>query len=52
MSLMERAEGKELSGTGVRNPFFGFIRMNLADCFEIVTVHTEGHVGQIEERVG
>ncbi len=48
--LIEQAAGKYLSRTAVRSPFFRFIRMNLADCFEILTSHTEGHVAQIEER--
>jgi hypothetical protein len=50
-ALLEQARGKDLSRTGVRNPFFPIIRMNLADCFEILTSHTDGHVQQIEQRV-
>ena len=50
LGLIEQAAGKDLAHTPVRNPFFGFIRMNLADCFEILTSHTEGHIAQIEER--
>ena len=48
--LLAGAAGKDLSNTPVRNPFFRFIPMNLADCFEILTLHSEGHVAQIEER--
>lgn len=50
-SLVEVASDRDISGTSVRNPFFPLIRMNLADCFDILTAHTEGHVMQIEERI-
>nr|CAA9249800.1 hypothetical protein AVDCRST_MAG63-1860 [uncultured Armatimonadetes bacterium] len=51
ISLIDRAAGVDLSAASVRNPFLPVIRMNVADCLEIVTAHTERHVGQIEERV-
>ena len=46
-----QAKGIDLSIVGVRNPIVKWIRMNLADCFEVMTVHTDRHVGQIEERL-
>ena len=51
LELIESARGKDLARTSVRNPFFPIFRMNLADCFEILTVHTEGHMLQIEQRL-
>lgn len=51
LALLERAKGKDLSGTRVRNPLIKIISMNLADCFSILTGHTERHVGQIEQRI-
>ena len=51
ISLIDSAKGKDVARTPVRNPFFPIFRMNLADCFEILTVHTEGHMLQIEERL-
>jgi hypothetical protein len=47
--LAIRAKGADLSA-GVRNPFMKFFRMNLGDLFAVMDVHTERHVGQIEER--
>src|SRR5262249_52896651 len=51
LALIEQAEGIDLSRVSVRNPLLPIFRMNLADCFEIMTVHTERHVAQIEERL-
>jgi hypothetical protein len=51
ISLIESAQGKDISRTPVPNPFFPIFRMNLADCFEILTVHTERHLLQIEQRL-
>jgi hypothetical protein len=51
LALLECAKGKDLSGTRVRNPLIKIIPMNLADCFAILTGHTERHVGQIEQRI-
>ena len=50
-TLLEKSDGVNLSAVRVSNPFFGLIRMNLADCYGIFTQHTERHVRQIEERV-
>lgn len=50
-TLLEKSDGVNLSAVRVSNPFFGLIRMNLADCFGIFTQHTERHIRQIEERV-
>jgi hypothetical protein len=50
IALLEQAQGLDISHIPVRNPFFSLIRMNLADSFEIMTAHTERHVGQMEER--
>lgn len=50
IALLEQANGLDISRLPVRNPFFRFIRMNLADSIEIMTAHTERHVGQMEER--
>ncbi|MCW3100130.1 MAG: hypothetical protein JWL77_5748 [Chthonomonadaceae bacterium] len=51
LSLMDRAAGVDLSHIRVWNPLVRVIPMNLADCFELLTAHTERHVGQIEERI-
>ncbi len=51
LSLLDQAAGVDLSSAPVRNPFVRVIRMNLADCLEIMTAHTERHVRQVEERV-
>ena len=51
LSLLDQAADADLSGVFVRNPFIRVIRQNIADCLEIVTAHTERHVGQIEERI-
>jgi hypothetical protein len=47
--LCDMAKGKDLSHK-VRNPFLKFLRMNVADLFALMDVHTERHVRQIEER--
>jgi hypothetical protein len=52
IALLEEVNGLDLSRMSVRNPFFGPIRMNLADSIEIMTAHTERHVGQMQERAG
>ena len=49
--LLEKAARADLSGTYVKNPVVRVLRMNLADCFEIMTAHAERHVGQIQERM-
>ena len=49
--LLEQATRADLSGTYVKNPVVRVLRMNLADCFEIMTAHAERHVGQIQERL-
>jgi hypothetical protein len=51
LALLNRAAGIDLSRVRVKNPFVRIIPMNLADCFAILTAHTERHVGQIEVRL-
>jgi hypothetical protein len=51
LSLLNRANGVDLSRIRVWNPLVRIIPMNLADCFELLTAHTERHVAQIEERI-
>lgn len=51
LSLLDFAAGIDLSGVSIHNPFVRLIRMNIADCFELLTAHTERHVEQIEARV-
>ena len=51
LSLMDQAAGVNLARIRVQNPLLRIIPMNLADCFEILTVHTERHVKQIQERL-
>jgi DinB family protein len=46
--LAERSEGIPLSDVKVRNPFFSFLKMNMADLFHIPERHLEHHVMQIE----
>lgn len=50
IEIARLAVGKNISRTGMRNPFFHWIRMNLADAFEIIEQHGERHLGQVEER--
>ena len=49
--LTEQARGIDLSAVNIRNPFFKFVQMNLADFFAILIAHAEGHIAQIEERM-
>jgi hypothetical protein len=51
LSLLRKANGFDPSATRISNPFLPILKMNLADAFEIIAVHGERHVGQIEERV-
>lgn len=48
ISLARRAQGIDVSDIPMRNPFVAFVRMNLADFFEVLTAHAERHVAQIE----
>lgn len=41
----------DIMSTKFRNPFIPLIRMSLADLVEIVSLHGERHVRQIEERL-
>ena len=50
LSLLQQANGFDPSATRISNPFLPILKMNLADAFEIIAVHGERHVGQIEER--
>lgn len=51
LSLLDRSAGLDLSRTRVWNPLIRILPMNLADCFAILTAHTERHIGQIAERL-
>lgn len=51
MALLEKAAERDLSRIRVWNPFVRILPMNLADCFELMTVHTQRHLGQIEARL-
>ncbi len=51
LEIAVAAKGVDLSVVKIRNPFVKWVRLNLVDCFEIMTVHTDRHVGQIEDRV-
>jgi hypothetical protein len=48
IALAKKASGADLRYP-VRNPYMKLMKMNLADCFAIVTAHAERHLGQIEE---
>lgn len=49
--LLNKAAGIDLSRVRVWNPLVRIIPMNLADCFALLTAHTERHIGQIKERI-
>lgn len=49
-AMAERARGKDLNAKLLRNPLLKLFRMNLADCFAIISDHMERHTKQIEER--
>jgi hypothetical protein len=49
--MMDQAAGMDLSRVKLRNPLITWIPMNLADCFEILTAHSERHVAQVEQRM-
>jgi len=51
MALLNQSTGVDLSRTRVWNPLVKIIPMNLADCFAILTAHTERHLQQIEQRL-
>jgi hypothetical protein len=48
LDMAKSAHQVDLCSHKVRNPFFTFLSMNLADCFMILAEHTERHVQQIE----
>ena len=49
--LLDKSAGIDLSGIRVWNPLVRIIPMNLADCFALLTTHTERHLNQIAERL-
>ncbi len=51
MALLNQSAGIDLSRTRVWNPLVKIVPMNLADCFAILTAHTERHLRQIEQRL-
>ena len=51
LSLLDQGAGIDFSRASVRNPFIRMIRMNVADCLEIMTAHTERHVRQVQARL-
>lgn len=48
IGMAENAKGRDLSTIKFKNPFIKMFTMNMADGFEILAVHAERHVGQIE----
>lgn len=50
--LIESAKSKDVGRIRIRNPLIKLFRMTLADCFLVLTEHTERHVRQIEDRAG
>lgn len=48
--LIEKGRGVDLSKIKLQNPIMKFAKMNLADCYQIMKVHTEYHLHQIDER--
>ena len=48
LDMAREARAIDLCDQRVPNPFFSFLKMNLADCFMIIAEHTERHVQQIE----
>lgn len=51
LKLLDQAAGVDLSGVRVWNPLVRILPMNLADCFALLTAHTERHIRQIEARL-
>lgn len=51
IGMFEACRGKDLNAKVFRNPMMRLFKMNLADCILVLTVHTERHIAQIEERV-
>jgi len=51
IEIVEGAHTKDLNKVFMRNPMFKDIRMNMADCFMLLTNHTQRHIEQIESRV-
>ena len=49
-AIAESARGANLTATKFKNPYAGWLPMNLFDPFEILAVHGERHVRQVEER--
>lgn len=48
MELERTSRAFDITAIRLRNPVVGLFKMNLADCFGILTEHTERHVRQIE----
>ncbi|MBS1713250.1 MAG: DinB family protein [Armatimonadetes bacterium] len=48
---IQNCRGKDLNAKVLRNPMLKLFAMSLGDVLEILTVHTERHVLQIEERL-
>ncbi len=49
--LAAKSQTIDLNRTNIRNPFLPLMRMNVADFFQILTLHAERHIGQIEQLV-
>ncbi len=43
------ADGLDLNKVRMKSPLLGLIRYNLADCFAILVIHTDRHLGRAEE---
>jgi len=48
VELVDVAAGVDLRRGGLSSPVSRLIRLNLADCFAIIIVHEQGHLGQLE----
>jgi hypothetical protein len=51
LELLKTADDVDLTRTPFRNPIMSFVRMNLADAFEIMVSHGERHIGQVEQLI-
>lgn len=50
IAVAQEAEGKDINRAKFKNPFIGFMKMNVTDGLTVGVAHTERHVRQIEER--
>lgn len=50
IDFIEAAKGRDINKKFMKNPVMKMFGMNMADCFLVLTEHTDRHVRQIEER--